>query len=67
MEGDKKLELDVHVTEVTETAIWLEVAGFAPATADVAGIATEIRKRALAGLAEEELLPAQGRVAERTR
>src|SRR5919201_1328038 len=50
-----ELELDVNVTEVTETAIWIEIAGFAPANADVAGIATEIRKRALAGLAEEEL------------
>jgi small-conductance mechanosensitive channel len=66
VEGDQELELDVHVTEVTESAIWLEIAGFAPANADVASIATEIRKRALAGLAEEELLPAQGRVAEPT-
>ena len=64
---ERDLELDVHVTEVTETAIWLEIAGFAPAHADVARIATEIRTRALAGLAKKELLPAQGRVADPTR
>src|SRR5919198_966168 len=63
----QKLELHVHVTEVTETAIWLEIAGFVPAKADVAGIATEIRKRALAGLAEKGLLPAHGQVAEHAR
>src|SRR5919201_893590 len=64
---ERDLELDVHVTEVTETAIWLEIAGFAPAHADVARIATEIRTRALAGLAKKELLPAQGRVADPAR
>ena len=64
---ERDLELDVHVTEVTETAIWLEIAGFAPAHADVARIATEIRTRALAGLAKKELLPAQGRVPDPTR
>src|SRR5919197_767820 len=64
---ERDLELDVHVHEVTETAIWLEIAGFAPAHADVARIATEIRTRALAGLAKKELLPAQGRVADPTR
>ena len=66
-ELDEKVELEAHVSEVTETAVWLEIAGFLPAKADVASIATEIRKRALAGLAEEELLPVQGQVAERTR
>src|ERR671934_1376507 len=64
---ERDLELDVHVTGVTETAIWLEIAGFAPAHADVARIATEIRTRALAGLAKKELLPAQGRVADPAR
>src|ERR671930_942967 len=54
---ERDLELDVHVTEVTETAIWLEIAGFAPAHADVARIATEIRTRALAGLAKKEYYP----------
>jgi small conductance mechanosensitive channel len=59
------VELDVHVGEITETAVWLEIAGFVPATGDVASIASDIRKRALAGLGEEELLPIQGRVDER--
>ena len=45
------------MTEVTETAIWLEIAGFAPAHADVARIATEIRTRALARLAKKEYYP----------
>ena len=58
-------ELEVHVTEITETAVWLEIAGFLPAKGDVGSIATDIRKRALAALAEEELLPVQGRVLER--
>jgi small conductance mechanosensitive channel len=58
-------ELEVHVTDITETAVWLEIAGFLPAKGDVGRIATDIRKRALAALAEEELLPVQGRVPER--
>src|ERR671937_1354356 len=58
-------ELEVHVTDITETAVWLEIAGFLPAKGDVVSIATDIRKRALAALAEEELLPVQGRVLER--
>jgi small conductance mechanosensitive channel len=58
-------ELEVHVTDITETAVWLEVAGFLPAKGDVGRLATDIRKRALAALAEEELLPVQGRALER--
>jgi small-conductance mechanosensitive channel len=53
------LDLLVNLTEVTESAIWLEITGFAAADADVADIETKIRKRALAGLLEQELLPAQ--------
>jgi small conductance mechanosensitive channel len=64
-EPDKELELEVHVSEITETAVWLEVAGFVGAKDDVASIATDIRKHALAALAEEELLPVRGRVLER--
>src|ERR671937_2741031 len=63
--GELDEELDVHVSEITETAVWLEIAGFLPAKGDVVSIATDIRKRALAALAEEELLPVQGRVLER--
>jgi small conductance mechanosensitive channel len=58
-------ELEVHVTEITESAVWLEVAGFLPATGDVVSIATDIRKHALAALAKEELLPVQSRALER--
>jgi small-conductance mechanosensitive channel len=58
-EVQEELELQVNLTEVTETAIWLEIAGFAPADADVADIETKIRTRALAGLWEEELLATQ--------
>jgi small-conductance mechanosensitive channel len=62
-----ELELDVNVTDVDELTVWLEIEGFAPADADVPRITTEVRKRALAALAEEDLLPAGRRVAERTR
>ena len=62
-----ELELDVNVTDVDETTVWLEIEGFAPAGADVPRITTEVRKHALAALAEEELLPAGRRVAERAR
>jgi small-conductance mechanosensitive channel len=58
-EEHEELELQVNVTEVTERAIWLEITGFASADADVADIETKIRKCALAGLLEEELLPPQ--------
>jgi small-conductance mechanosensitive channel len=66
-EAAEQLELDVNVTDVDEKTVWLEIEGFAPAGADVPRITTEVRKRALAALAEEELLPAGRRVAERTR
>ena len=64
-ELDEELDFEVHVAEITETAVWLEIAGFLAARGDVASIASDIRKRALVGLGEEELLPIQGRVAER--
>jgi small conductance mechanosensitive channel len=62
-EAGEGLELRILVTDVTETAIWLEIAGFAPVNVDVAVTATEIRKRALAGLLDKELLPAPRPVA----
>ena len=61
----EELELGVNVIEVTPTVVWVEVEGFAPSDADISAIGTAIRKRALAALAEEELLPAQRRVPER--
>src|ERR687888_372601 len=64
-EAAEELELDINVTDVDEKTVWLEIEGFAPAGADVPRITTEVRKHALAALAEEELLPAGRRVAER--
>src|ERR671936_1208459 len=66
-ELDEELDFKVHVTEITETAVWLEIAGFLGAKGDVTSIASEIRKAALAALAEEELLPIENRLAERAR
>ena len=59
-ETDHELELHVNLTDVTEETIWMEISGFAPADLDVADIETRIRRGALAGLSEEELLSAQG-------
>src|ERR687887_93889 len=56
IELDEELDFRVHVTEITETAVWLEITGFLAAKGDVTSIASEIRKAALAALAEEELL-----------
>lgn len=53
-----RLALEVQVGEVTEKTAWLEIAGFAPLSADVAKIGSSIRTRALAALAEAKLLPA---------
>jgi small-conductance mechanosensitive channel len=66
-EAAGEVELDVTVTDVEPQVVWLEIEGFAPAGADVPRITTEVRKRALTALAEEDLLPAGGRVVERTR
>lgn len=51
---------DVRITvgEITDRLVWLTVAGFAPLTADVTAIGSELRERALAALAAGELLPA---------
>jgi small-conductance mechanosensitive channel len=65
-EAAEDLELDVEVSDVEADVVWLEIEGFAPADANVQQIATDIRKSALAALAEEELLPVGGRVIERT-
>jgi small-conductance mechanosensitive channel len=57
-EGVDRLALDVQIGEITEKTAWLEIAGFAPLSADVAKIASSIRRRALAALADAKLLPA---------
>jgi small conductance mechanosensitive channel len=61
-EAAEDLELDVKVSDVEATVVWLEIEGFAPKDADVQQIATDVRKRALAALADEELLPVRDRV-----
>jgi small-conductance mechanosensitive channel len=55
---DELLTLDVEVAEVTEKTVWIEIAGFAPSSANLGKLATGIRKRALAALADADLLPA---------
>ena len=50
--------LEAHVAEVTEKTVWLELAGFASPTADLAELTTAIRERALGALADAKLLPA---------
>src|ERR671937_2445275 len=65
-EAADDVELDVNVTDINEQTVWLEIEGFAPAGSDVPHITTDIRKRALSALADEDLLPAgRRRVAER--
>jgi small-conductance mechanosensitive channel len=66
VQGDTELEIDINVVDVTETAIWLEIAGFAPARLNLPQIATEIRTGAVTALAKEGLLPVHERVAETT-
>ena len=57
-ERAERLTLDVEIVEVTEKTAWIEITGFAPLSVDLSKLATSIRKRALAALAEAELLPA---------
>jgi small conductance mechanosensitive channel len=57
-ERGELLTLQVEVAEVTEKTVWLEIGGFAPLSADLGGIASSIRVRALAALGEAKLLPA---------
>src|ERR671937_487994 len=65
-EAADDVELDVNVTDIEADTVWLEIEGFAPAGSDVPHITTDIRKRALSALADEDLLPAgRRRVAER--
>jgi small conductance mechanosensitive channel len=50
---------DVRITvgEITDRLVWLTVAGFAPLTADVVAIGSDLRERSLTALAAAELLP----------
>ena len=55
-EGDN-LSIYVQVGELGEKTAWLNVVAYAPFGADVSQVASEIRERAVAALAERELLP----------
>jgi len=54
--GGPSLELDAKVSKVTENTAWLSLDVYAPFSADVSRIASDIRERALADLAEAGLL-----------
>jgi small-conductance mechanosensitive channel len=54
----ESLAVYVQVGEVSEKTAWLNVVAYAPFGADVSQVASEIREKALAALAEAELLPA---------
>jgi small-conductance mechanosensitive channel len=66
-EAAEELELGVLIGDLDDSTVWVEIEGFAPANADVPRIATAVRKRALAALADEGLLPVGARLIERTR
>jgi small-conductance mechanosensitive channel len=51
-------DLSVHVGDVGEKTVWLNVVGYAPAGSNVSAIAGDVRERVLAALGEAELLPA---------
>ena len=53
-----ELDLDVQVGELNEKTAWLNVVAYAPFGTDISRIASEIRERALAALAEADFLPA---------
>lgn len=58
VEDAARLDIRVTVGDVTEKVVWLTATALAPLDADVAGIGSELRERALAALAGAELLPA---------
>jgi small-conductance mechanosensitive channel len=58
VEHAEELTLDVQVGAINEKTAWLNVVAYAPPGSNVPQIASEIRERALAALAEAELLPA---------
>ena len=51
-------EVRITVGDVGERVVWLTATAFAPLDADVMAIASDVRERALAALADAELLPA---------
>ncbi|HXG75344.1 MAG TPA: mechanosensitive ion channel family protein [Gaiellaceae bacterium] len=57
-QGPGSLTATVHVGSVGEKVVWLNVVGHAPPDADVPALASAIRERGLAALADADLLPA---------
>jgi small-conductance mechanosensitive channel len=53
-----RLDIRVTVGEITDKVVWLTTTALAPLDADVLGIASELRERALAALSGAGLLPA---------
>ena len=58
VEGTDALTLSVHIGDVAEKIVWLNVVGSAPPGSNVARIASEVRERVLAALGDAGLLPA---------
>ncbi len=58
VEGVDALTLSIHIGEVAEKTVWLNVVGFAPPGSNVTQIASEIRERVLAALGDAGFLPA---------
>jgi small-conductance mechanosensitive channel len=56
-QGDE-LAIYVQVGEITERTAWLHIVAYAPFTADVSQVASEIREETVAALASADLLPA---------
>jgi hypothetical protein len=56
-QGDE-LAIYVQVGDVSERTAWLHVVAYAPFSADVTQVASEIREEAVTALASAELLPA---------
>jgi len=54
----EELAIYVQIGDVTETTAWLHVVAYAPFTADVSHVASEIREQTIAALASADLLPA---------
>ena len=56
-QGDE-LAIYVQVGDLSERTAWLHVVAYAPFSADVSHVASEIREQTVSALAEAELLPA---------
>lgn len=54
----EELSIYVQVGAIAERTAWLHVVAYAPFSADVSQVASEIREEAVAALGEAELLPA---------